>query len=237
MPIKRNFYITAQRDHIVKQAEAHVQRVAPSRKGYDSVEEMLAKVGERRAVIAEQREIRYTLADGVATFRTVWPRYFQEHFPSVIPDLILPTRHVPRIKRQLIEPLRSAGVTVSDFLSFLFEQWVLCRHNRAFQKFRYYPDAPALEWLLKYSALYLRIHQHFRMGFSVEDKEVEKPEVAPKEDKAKMRRVVQAAQEAISAKDREIAKLRAENKRLQLRRPRSIKPNTAPSGKAIPDWD
>lgn len=236
MPIKRNVYIQSVKDHTVKQAGAVVKRLAPERRQYETVDEMLASIKARQSKVEEVREARYTLADGVATFRTLWGRHFTEQYPAHIPDLILPTRHVPRIKRQLIVPLQGAGITVSDFLSFLFEQWGMCRHNRAFHKFKHYPEAPALEWLLKYSALYLRIHQHVRMGFTAEDREVEKPKVEPKEDKAKLRRVVQAAQSAISAKDREIAQLRAENKRLQSKKPRRITRGTATTGKQLPDW-
>lgn len=236
MPIKRNVYIKSGLSHSAKQAEEHVARIAPTRRGFETVDEMLASIKDRQARVEEKREARYTLADGVATFRTLWGRYFSEHYQNCIPDLILPTRHVPRIKRQLIEPLRSADVTVSDFLSFLFEQWGMCRYNRAFQQFKFYPEAPAIEWVLKYSAIYLRIHQHFRNGFTVEDREVEKPAPAQKEDKAKLRRIVQAAQTALSAKDREIAKLRAENKRLQSKKPRRITRGTATIGKQLPDW-
>lgn len=236
MPIKRNVYIKSGQTHSAKQAEAHVARIAPARKGFDTVDEMLASIKARQSKVEETRQARYTLADGVALFRTLWGRYFTEQYPAHVPDLILPTRHVPRIKRQLVGPLREVDVTISDFLSFVFEQWAMCRHNRAFQQFKYYPEAPALEWLLKYSALYLRIHQHFRSGFTVEDREVEKPKVEPKEDKAKLRRVVQAAQNALSAKDREISQLRAENKRLQSKKPRRITRGTATTGKQLPDW-
>lgn len=237
MPIKRNVYIQSARDHTVKQAESHVAKIAPTRQGFDTVDEMLAAIKARQAKVETTKEARYTLSDGVSVFRSLWPRLTKQHYPGTIPDVILVNRHVPRIKRQIIVPLREADVVVSTFLNFLFENWLLCRHNRAFRSFKFYPPAPALDWMLKYSALYIRIMTDHHMGFSVEDEEVEKPKPAPKEDKTKLARVVRAADAKIKAQEREIAKLRTENSRLQIRKPRRIPSGTATNGKAIPDWD
>ena len=90
--------------------------------------------------------------------------------------------------------------------------------------------------MIKYNELYLRLFRDSLAGIPVEDEPVAKP-AKPVEDKAAIRRIVQSAQQVISAKDRELAQLRAENKRLQTKKLRRINRSTASNGPAIPDWE
>lgn len=239
MPIKRNFYIKAEHTKAVDTAAKITNRIAPSRVGFESVEEMLASVNSKRDKLQTQRETRYTLADGVAVFRNMWSSLFKQYYPDQIPDVIFATRHVPRIKRQFVSPLRDGNVLVSDFLTFIFEQWGMCRYNRAFKKFKHYPQNPALDWLLKYSAIYIRLHTDYRLGIPVEDEHVEEEPVRKtKTDEGKnLKRLVRLATDEISKRDREIAKLRAENKRLQSKTSRAKPSSTATHGKPIPKWE
>lgn len=238
MPIKRNFYNPLRKEQVAEQSENTAARVsqAQRRDGFDTVQQALESINKRRLASVEERELRYTVADGVAVFRSYWASLTRQHTGSIASPLS-PTKHVPAIKRSFVHPLRDAEITVSAFLQWLFENWGLVRHNRAFQKFRHYPEHPSIGWVIKYSELYLRIFQDSRAGIAVEDEPVAAKTAEPKEDKAKIGRIVQAAQNEISKRDRELAKLRAENKRLQSKKLRRITPSTATNRKAIPDWE
>lgn len=237
MPIKRNVYNPLRREQIAEYSDRTQQRVAKAQRleGYNTVQEALDAVKQRTQTLNAQRELRYTVADGVAVFREYWAKLTRE-VGNELSAPLSPTKHVPAIKRCYVHPLRESGVSVSSFLTWLFENWSLCRHSRAFQKFSHYPEFPAIGWVIKYNELYLRLFRDSLAGIPVEDEPVAKP-AKPVEDKATIRRIVQSAQQVISAKDRELAQLRAENKRLQTKKLRRINRFTASNGPAIPDWE
>lgn len=237
MPIKRNCYIKTNHDLVVGIAEAYHATMAKPRKGFATADEAIAAVAVKRATLQSKREARYTLADGVAIFRSNWPALHKEHFPGTIPDVIIASRHFPMIKHRIVEPLRSGNTSVSDFLSFMFEQWEMFRYSRAFKKFKYYPQTPAINWLLKYSALYLFLYNDFLITHSVRDDNVEKSMPVTTDNSVKLRRIVQEADSALKTKDRELAQLRAENKRLQSIVGKPIPSHTKASDKQLPDWD
>jgi len=218
-------------------AEAYHATVAKPRKSYATADEAIAAVAIKRAALNDKREARYTLADGVAIFKSNWPSLHKTHFPGTIPDVIIVNRHVPMIKHRIVEPLRSGNTSVSSFLSFVFEQWGMFRYNRVFKKFKYYPQTPAINWLLKYSALYLWLYTDFQTNPSIGDGEAETPVSVPLDGGMKLRRIVQAAESALKSKDRELTQLRAENKRLQSKVERLIPNPTKSNDKLLPDWD
>jgi len=218
-------------------AEAYHATVAKPHKGFATADEAIAAVNAKRAALQSKREIRYTLADGVALFKSNWPSLHKTHFPGTIPDVVIVSRHAPMIKHRIIEPLRSGNVGVPDFLSFVFEQWSMSRYSQAFKKFKYYPQTPAINWLLKYSALYLWLYTDFQTNLYDQDGGIGAPAAEPIDGAAKLHRIIQAADSALKSKDRELAKLQAENKRLQSSVKRPIPISTKTTNKLLPDWD
>lgn len=203
---------------------------------FATIHEAVAAVGQKRAAHLSKMEARYTLADGIKVFAITWSSLFKEHFSTYPPVPISPSKHVPRLKRQIVQPLKDAGITVSEFTKFLFENWHNIRRSSRFAKFKYYPEVPAIDWILKFSDMYVADFMDYRGGTLIE----QEPVITKTKDVAPVSKIVNAAKRDIEERDREIARLRAENKSLQLRRPRAIKTHTAkpkPKTSKLPEWD
>ena len=220
------------RDEVVRDARA----LRSELRGVSAIQDAIEQTNAKRRDHFAKKEARYTLADGVSVFRERWGVLYREHFETYPPTPISPTRQVPRIKRSLIEPLRSANFKVSDFLNWLFENWTAIRYNYAFKKFRSYPEAPGIEFLLKYASIYLQVFHHVERGGALVEEE-ETPAKPPKEDRAALGKVIAAARRDQLTRDAEIARLKAENQRLRSEKKPSTTRRTAKPNQKPPEWD
>ena len=206
---------------------------------FDTVEEALAYSQTLKKKKLDQWTVRYTIADGVRIFDVRWVNFMKEHFPSVPVVPMSKKRDVPRLKRNIVEPLRSANIQVGDFVRFVIENWALIRQSQQFRKFKSYPDYPALAWVLKFADLYVSCftdYQQFNNTIfeAPEQKRREEREAKKQESVSK---VVRVARDELRKKDAEIAKLRAENRALQSRRKPAITRKRTAKPDQLPEWE
>jgi len=209
---------------------------APS--NLQTAEDALAHVMSLRQKHMTKREVRYTVADAVAIFKENWVRLMKEHFPNIPATPVSPTRDVPRIKRSIVTPLRDAGVTVSEFLRFVFEHWSLIRTTPQFRSFKAYPDAPAIAWVLKFADLYVSAFTEYKTlnNTIFEEPAKQKQEERQEKKKELVSKVVRVARDEIRKKEAEIARLKAENKLLRSKK-LSVKTRKAAKPTDLPDWN
>ena len=201
------------------------------------LERILRNVDERRDKKVNEWKARYTLADGVKIFKHDWAALMKANFGHIPVAPVSNVRDVPRIKRNVVTPLRDADLTVSAFLRFVFENWALIRSSSQFRNFKTYPTAPALAWFLKFADLYITAFVEYQTLSTTifEEPEQQRKEVRAEKKKELTSTVVRVARDELRKKEAEITRLKAENKSLRIRK-LSGKTRKAAKPNNLPDW-
>jgi hypothetical protein len=210
----------------------------PTSRQQEILDRILRNVDERRDKKVNEWKARYTLADGVKIFKHDWASLMKAHFGHIPAAPISNARDVPRIKRNVVTPLRDADLTVSALLRFVFDNWALIRSSSQFRNFKTYPTAPALAWFLKFADLYISAFVEYQtMNTTIfEEPEKQRRQESSEKKKELTSKIVRVARDELRKKEAEIARLKAENKSLRLRKP-SGKTRKAAKPNNLPDWN
>jgi hypothetical protein len=200
---------------------------------------ILKHVEDKRGKKVSEWTARYTLVDGVKIFKHDWASLMKANFAGNPVSPVSNTRDVPRIKRNVVTPLRDAGLTVTEFLRFIFDNWVLLRSSPQFRKFQTYPPVPALAWFLKFADLYISAFMDYKNSNNTvfEEPERQRREQRVEQKKEVLSKVVRVARDEIKKREQEIARLKAENKSLRSQKLSRITRGAAKPANKLPDWE